>query len=109
MRGIDLIGCAVHDADGTYLGVVHDLRFAADRQPGGPWRIRLTGLLCGKRRSLGHRFGYGQGDMAGPWPLDVVMRWRSNRRLEIDWDDVGEIHPHRITLRVRRDDSGGGR
>jgi hypothetical protein len=101
---MDLIGSAVYDADGVHLGAVHDLRFAAVRPLGAPWSIELTGLLCGRRTSLGHRFGYGQGEMAGPWLLRAALRWHSRRRHEIDWDDVRSVAPHRIDLRIRRAD-----
>jgi sporulation protein YlmC with PRC-barrel domain len=101
---MDLLGKQVFDADGRRLGTVHDLRFAAERPAGEPWRIELTGILCGARRSLGHRFGYGQGDMTGPWLLRVAMRWHSRRRLEIDWDQVRATASDRIDLRVRHAD-----
>jgi hypothetical protein len=95
----------VYGADGELIGHVHDLRFEA-HGPGGDassgWRCRLTGIACGKRSPLGHRFGYGTGDMAGPWPLSAVFRRLRRRSIEIDWADVASFERPRVRLRHRR-------
>lgn len=102
MRATDLIGCAIYAADGEQLGHVHDLRLESDGRPeDGDWRCRLTGLVCGSS-AIGHRLGYGTGDMAGPWPLTTLLgRWR-RRSLTVPWRDVEGLQPGRITLRTSR-------
>jgi sporulation protein YlmC with PRC-barrel domain len=101
MKATELIGCDVYDSRGEHLGHVHDLRFEADGEPGPTWQCRLTGLACG-RSSIGHRLGYGTGDMAGPWPISVLFRRRHGRRLEIDWRAVERVERPTITLRATR-------
>jgi hypothetical protein len=110
MRASDLIGCDVYDADGAQLGKVHDLRFEADGRPGtAAWRCRLTAVVCG-RTAIGHRLGYGTGDMRGPWPLSVVFTHRRQRCQEIAWSDVAHFDRPRITLSTRsRQQSGSKR
>jgi sporulation protein YlmC with PRC-barrel domain len=104
MRATELIGCDVYDVHGEHLGHVHDLRFESKGEPGSStWRCVLTGVACGKT-SVGHRFGYGTGDMAGPWPLNIIFVRRRRRSLEIDWNDIDELNRPTITLRVSRGD-----
>jgi sporulation protein YlmC with PRC-barrel domain len=104
MKATELIGCDVYDVHGQHLGHVHDLRFESEGTPGNPgWRCVLTGLACGKI-SIGHRLGYGTGDMAGPWPLNIIFGRRRRRSLEIDWDNVDAVDRPRITLRISRSD-----
>jgi sporulation protein YlmC with PRC-barrel domain len=103
MKANELIGCDVYDSRGEHLGHVHDLRFEADGEPGPYWRCRLTGFACG-RSSIGHRLGYGTGDMAGPWPISALFRKRHAHRLEIDWSAVERVERPTITLRVTRAD-----
>jgi hypothetical protein len=113
MRATQILGCEVYDADGEPLGHVHDLRFEAgppdkDRRTG--WRCRLTGFSCSRRSPLGHRLGYGTGDMTGPWPLDRIFRRRRERSLDIDWSDVTRFERPRIDVARRRSDyEAGGR
>jgi hypothetical protein len=106
MRATQLIGCRVYDADGQLLGHVHDLRFEATPPPPDQdtgWTCRLTGLACG-RTAIGHRLGYGMGDMTGPWPLRALFTRGYQRRLEIDWTDVTRFQRPRIDVRRRRAD-----
>jgi hypothetical protein len=108
MRATDLLGCDVYAADGEHLGHIHDLRFETTGRLGtSTWRCRLTGFACGKT-SLGHRLGYGTGDMAGPWPLSAIFARRGRRSLEINWSDVAELRRPTITLTVTRDQLGPG-
>jgi hypothetical protein len=114
MRATQLLGCQVYDADGDLLGHVHDLRFEASSPSTGHktgWNCRLTGLACGRRSPVGHRLGYGTGDMAGPWPLSAIFRRRRQRSLEINWSDVANLDRPRIELKRRRRDyeQGSGR
>lgn len=103
MRAAELIGCDVYDSAGAHVGHVHDLRLEATGTPGSPeWHCYLTGLTCGKN-AIGHRLGYGTGDMAGPWPLKTLFGWRRRRgNLDIDWSDVAEFSRPTITLRITR-------
>jgi hypothetical protein len=108
MRATDLIGCDVYDSLGEHLGHVHDLRFEAEGTPGTSWRCRLTGFSCG-RSSIGHRLGYGTGDMAGPWPISALFTRWTGRRLEIDWNDVASFDRPTIVLHRSRDHIHGAR
>jgi PRC-barrel domain len=103
MKATDLIGCAVFDSDGAELGHVHDLRLESEGRPeDGNWRCRLTGLVCGGSIAIGHRLGYGTGDMAGPWPLTTLFGRRQQRRLTVPWREVDQLQPGRITLHASR-------
>jgi hypothetical protein len=106
MRATELIGCDVYDSRGKHLGHVHDLRFEADGVPGASWQCRLTGLSCG-RSSIGHRLGYGTGDMAGPWPISTLFTRWTGRRLEIDWKHVASFDRPRIELNIAQDQIEG--
>ena len=68
MRAAELIGCQVYDADGQPVGTVHDLQFRLHTRPDGTQACQLDALECGGI-GLGHRLGYGEGDMRGPWPF----------------------------------------
>jgi hypothetical protein len=103
MKATDLIGCAVFDSAGEQIGHVHDLRLESDGKPeDGNWRCRLTGLVCGDRIAIGHRLGYGVGDMAGPWPLTALFGRQRGRSLTVAWREVDRLQPGRITLHVSR-------
>jgi hypothetical protein len=102
MKAAELVGCAVYDADGALVGHVHDLKFVCTGRPGSPgWSCRLAGLSCGTV-GVGHRLGYGTGDMAGPWPLGPVFRWLRRHSVIVDWGDIAECRPPTITLRLSR-------
>lgn len=109
IRATHLLGCAVLDVDGEFIGRVHDLRFSASGGRDAGWRCRLTGIACGTRAPLGHRLGYGTGDMAGPWPLSVVFRRRRQRWIEIDWSDVTSVQRPHLHVSRRRAEYGGER
>jgi hypothetical protein len=102
MRATELLGCTVYDADGEVVGHVHDLRF--EPLPGTPgWTgYRLTTLACGDRAAVGHRLGYGERDMAGPWPLTWIFRRRSRTSLLVAWSDVTSFQRPRIEIGRRR-------
>lgn len=104
MRATQLIGCTVLDPDGQLIGHVHDLRFHTTGNPQTGWHSQLTGIACGKRAPVGHRLGYGIGDMTGPWPLSVIFRRRRQRSLQIDWADVTRIDQPHIHVSRRRAD-----
>lgn len=97
----------MYGPDGELVGHVHDLRFEAAppiREGAGGWTCRLAGLSCGTRAPVGHRLGYGTGDMAGPWPLSVPFRRRRERSLQIDWRHVVRVDGTRIDVAHRRSD-----
>lgn len=104
MRATELIGCTVHDPAGALIGHVHDLRFHTTGSHDTGWHSRLTGIACGKRAPLGHRLGYGIGDMTGPWPLSVLFRRLRQRSIEIDWADITHIDRPRLHVSGRRTD-----
>jgi hypothetical protein len=93
------MGCLVHDSSGQVIGHVHDLRLEAVRVPdaGDDVQYRLTGLQCGSA-PVGHRLGYGHGDMAGPWPLVVWFRGARRRSILVQWRDVARFDPPHIHL-----------
>lgn len=102
MRGSELIDCDVYDADGKRLGAVHDLRFDLKWTRAHQLTCRLTGLECRDSSALGHRLGYGTGDMAGPWPLGMFFtRSRARKSLTVEWRDVVSVEPGRIRLKRR--------
>jgi sporulation protein YlmC with PRC-barrel domain len=101
MRATELLGCAVHDGDGEPIGNVHDLRF--NREQADPWSTcRLTAIAVGPV-AVGPRFGYGSGDMAGPWPLSALFNKRHQRHsLIIEWAEVIRVDRPRIDVRSTR-------
>lgn len=106
MRATELLGCTVYDVDGEVVGQVHDLRF--EPVPGSPgWTgYRLTGLACADRAALGNRLGYGQRQMAGPWPLTAIFGRRAGRSLLVSWSDVTSFRRPRIEMGRRRAELG---
>jgi hypothetical protein len=97
--GADLMGCTVYDADGTPLGKVHDLRFAA----GARHAYRLTALECGGV-GLAHRLRYAGQDLAGPWPLTVLLSWLTRHSVVVPWSAVERVEGRRIDIGLRRTD-----
>jgi hypothetical protein len=101
VKATDLIGCDVYGADGVRVGRVHDLKFELSTSGGRPTGCRLTALDCGTSAAIGHRLGYGTGDMAGPWPLSVLFeRYREKSLRTVRWADVAEVAGRRIALRT---------
>lgn len=108
MRATDLIGCDVYGSDGERIGRVHDLRFEMT-WTGKRLTLRLSGFDCRDSLALGHRLGYGQGEMAGPWPLKPLFERRMRARLQIDWADVETAQrPDIVLRRTRRELESGG-
>jgi hypothetical protein len=105
MRAADLLGCVVHDAGGEVVGHVHDLRFEARATPGSSnaddVTYRLTGLQCGTA-AVGHRLGYGHGDMAGPWLLRTWFRRARRSSLVVEWRDIVRFERPDIYIARRR-------
>jgi sporulation protein YlmC with PRC-barrel domain len=102
MRAAALIGCQVYDADGQRLGTVHDLHFSLQPQADGNLACRLDALECGGI-GLGHRLGYGEGAMRGPWPFPQLFRRLARRSLVIPWSQITAVRRPRIDTSARRD------
>lgn len=107
MRAAELLGCVVHDATGDDVGHVNDLRFEAEPTPGSSRpddvTYRLTGLQCGSA-AVGHRLGYGHGDMAGPRLLRLWFERAQRRSLLVEWRDVVRFERRHIYIARRRDE-----
>jgi hypothetical protein len=101
MRAAELIGCQVYDADGQPVGSVHDLHFVIRDQPDGSQACQLDALECGGI-GLGHRLGYGEGDMRGPWPFPALFRLLAGRSLAVPWSAVTACNRPRIDIAVPR-------
>jgi PRC-barrel domain len=106
MRAAELMGLPVYDADGELVGHVHDLRLDSSGKPGCAG-YRLSALACSGKYAVGHRLGYGDEDMAGPWPLNRLFRRFAARARVVDWADVTAVTPERIEIARRRRDLRG--
>jgi PRC-barrel domain len=108
MRYTDLLGATVYASDGERIGVVHDLGFERWSLVDGRTEFRLRTLECRDSLAIGHRFGYGKGEMAGPWPLDRIFVGLQRRTsVLVDWRDVARRTPDRIDLRRTRREMRG--
>lgn len=102
MRTSELIGCQVYDADGQDVGTVHDLHFRLRLRSDGSRACQLDALECGGI-GFGHRLGYGEHAMRGPWPFPQLFRYLARRSLAVPWTEVTAIDGHRIDISSRRD------
>jgi hypothetical protein len=102
VRAAELIGCQVYDADGQVVGTVHDLRFRVHVRPDGTQACQLDALECGGV-GLGHRLGYGEHAMRGPWPFPALFRYLARRSLAVPWSQVTALSRPRIEISVPRD------
>ena len=102
MRAAELIGCTVYDVAGQPVGTVHDLHFKLRTRPGGQQACDLDVLECGGI-GVGHRLGYGEGAMRGPWPFPSLFRRLARDSLAIPWGHVTGFSRPRIDIAVRRD------
>jgi PRC-barrel domain protein len=102
VRAAELIGCQVYDADGQPVGTVHDLQFRLHTRPDGTQACQLDALECGGI-GLGHRLGYGEGDMRGPWPFPQLFRRLARDSVAIPWAQITAFSRPRIDISVRRD------
>lgn len=101
MKAVELIGCQVYDVTGEPVGTVHDLHFRLDSRADGSQACVLDALECGGI-GLGHRLGYGEGDMRGPWPFPALFRRLARHSLAIPWDHVTAYQRPRIEIAARR-------
>ncbi|HEU5385288.1 MAG TPA: PRC-barrel domain-containing protein [Streptosporangiaceae bacterium] len=102
MRASELIGCQVYDAAGQDVGTVHDLHFRMQQRPDGSRVCQLDALECGGI-GFGHRLGYGEHAMRGPWPFPQLFRHLTRRSLAIPWTEIDVIDGRRIDISSRRD------
>jgi sporulation protein YlmC with PRC-barrel domain len=102
VRTSELIGCQVYDADGQKVGTVHDLHFRLRTQPDGSRACQLNALECGGI-GFGHRLGYGEHAMRGPWPFPQLFRYLARHSLAVPWTEVTAIDGRRIGISSHRD------
>jgi sporulation protein YlmC with PRC-barrel domain len=102
MRTSELIGCQVYDGEGQAVGTVHDLHFRLGAGSGGSQVCQLDALECGGI-GLGHRLGYGEHAMRGPWPFPQLFRYLARRSLAVPWSQVTAVDRRRIDISARRD------
>jgi hypothetical protein len=100
MRTSELIGCQIYDAHGQAVGTVHDLHFRLRAGPGGQ-ACQLDALECGGI-GFGHRLGYGEHAMRGPWPFPQLFRYLARRSLTVPWSEVTAVEGRRISISARR-------
>jgi hypothetical protein len=103
VRAAELIGCQVYDVSGQPVGTVHDLHFRLRTRPDGTQGCELNALECGGI-GLGHRLGYGEGAMRGPWPLPALFRRLARRSLAVPWTQVTDFSRPRIDISARHDE-----
>jgi hypothetical protein len=102
VRTSELIGCRVYDADGQDVGAVHDLHFRLRLRPDGSRACQLDALECGDI-GFGHRLGYGEHAMRGPWPFPPLFRYLARHSLIVPWSAVTSFDRPRIDISVPRD------
>lgn len=95
----DLLGTAVHDADGGRLGRVADGRFVVDGSPGQLMaEPRLLGLVVSPH-SVASFLGYERNGVTRPWPLADFLRWRHRGSFLVLWEDIAMIGDASVRLR----------
>jgi PRC-barrel domain len=102
MMTSELIGCQVYDAEGQAVGTVHDLHFRLRVRPDGSQVCQLEALECGGI-GLGHRLGYGEHAMRGPWPFPQLFRYLGRRSLAVPWPEITAVNRPRIDISAHRD------
>ncbi|MBT2248402.1 PRC-barrel domain-containing protein [Arthrobacter sp. BHU FT2] len=95
----DLLGTPVRDADGGRLGRVADVRFVLD---GTPRQLmsdaRVLGLVVSPH-SAASFLGYERIDLAQPWPLANLLRWRHRGSFLVLWEDIAMVGKDSVRLR----------
>ncbi len=102
MRTSELIGSQVYDAAGQAIGTIHDLHFRVQTRPDGSRTCQLDALECGDI-GFGHRLGYGEHAMRGPWPFPQIFRYLARHSLTVPWSEITSIDGRRIDISARRD------
>ena len=95
----DLLGTAVHDADGNRVGRVADARFVVGGDPTQPMAdTRLLGLVVSPH-SAASFLGYERTGLTQPWPIVNLLRWRHRGSFLVLWDDISQMGPGSVRLR----------
>jgi hypothetical protein len=102
MMTSELIGCQVYDAEGQVVGTVHDLHFRLRVRPDGSQVCQLDALECGGI-GVGHRLGYGEHAMRGPWPFPQLFRYLARGSRVVPWSEVTAVNSPRIDTSAHRD------
>jgi PRC-barrel domain protein len=102
MRTSELIGSQVYDAAGQAIGTVHDLHFRLQTRPDGSRTCQLDALECGDI-GFGHRLGYGEHAMRGPWPFPQIFGYLARHSLAVPWSEITSVDGRRIDISARRD------
>jgi hypothetical protein len=102
MRISDLLASNVHQADGTTVGRVREVRVVQDGPivNGLQASFRVDAVIVG-RGSLGVRLGYHADHVRGPWLLNVLFRRTKHRVHEISLNDVDHWDDARRILHLR--------
>jgi sporulation protein YlmC with PRC-barrel domain len=88
MRLSDLLGCTVHDPDGTGLGTVTDVRLVTIGR--GPATELVVESLLVSPRNTGALFGYERRAEQGPWLVRAVVRWIHRDAFLVPWAEVAD-------------------
>jgi hypothetical protein len=102
MRISDLLASDVHQADGTRVGRVREVRVVQDGPvvSGLQATFRVDAVIVG-RGGLGVRLGYHGEHVRGPWLLNVLFA-RTKRRLRvISMSDVARWDEDRRIVHLR--------
>ena len=112
----DLLGLQVVDAQSRRVGTVIDVRLAAPQDPDQQVPTRLLGFVISPNTRSSY-LGYERTDIAAPWLLAAVLRWRHRGTFLAAWDDIARVGSNALTLRgdisasrpdsVRRTESAG--
>lgn len=93
----DLLGTAVHEADGTAVGRVIDARFRLEGST-TPSRARLVGLIV-SRSVIASYLGYERTAASRPLLLDRMLRLLHRGSFLVLWEDIAVIERERVLLR----------
>ena len=101
MRLTELLGAEVVDQHGRGAGHVHDVRFQQDGPMVGSFGagLRVAGLVVG-RSSFGSRLGFDTGDVRGPLPVKLLVRWLGRGRRYVAWERVVEVGVEAGRIRI---------
>lgn len=93
MKVSELLSRRVENADGTPLGIVHDLRVripagAVEHDPETPDVVALVVGPDDRRCRLAYAWGYAQGRARGPAVLRALLAGQANRTHVVPVGDV---------------------
>ncbi|MDT4938145.1 MAG: hypothetical protein QOG80_1816 [Pseudonocardiales bacterium] len=90
MKASDLIGLAVHDGEGQYLGIVIDLRCAQDGPLRGAMQAPRVAALIVSDRHTGSLLGYERRNQQGPWLIRMAVQILHRHAVLIPWNGVAD-------------------